>query len=206
MSTVKSVANRLRKLGINAIGIHDRFGEERRVWLKKDTPDPHAVDFEVWVHQNKLTEGLDDKRFRVLAILDRIRNDRKLIQQIGRVLRRSSGDNKSATVLYSAGLQVKRSWDSYRAFETQPNLNDPLRYRHLLDSLLSSQPDMEYFDGQFRRRFEPASGNLKHDIRLLPSVLVRETLPDFNWEQCVAFISDFLELRTTSFLDQSKGS
>jgi superfamily II DNA or RNA helicase len=205
MATVKTVTNRLRRTGINALGIHDRFGEERRACLKKDTPDPHAVDFEVWVHQNKLTEGLDDKRFRIVAILNRIRTDRKLIQQIGRVLRRGSDDEEPATVLYSAGLQVKRSWENYRAFETQANLNDPLRYKRLLDSLLSSQPDMEYFDGQFRRRFEPSSPDLKQEIRLLPSVVAREVLPDFDWDQCTAFISDYLELEDCILLGPDGG-
>jgi superfamily II DNA or RNA helicase len=205
MATVKSVTTRLRKRGINAVGIHDRFGKERQKWLKQDTPDPRSVDFEVWVHQNKLTEGLDDKRFRVLAILSRIRNDRKLIQQIGRVLRREARDNRPALVLYSAGLPIERSWNNYRAFEVQPNLNDPYRYRELLNSLLSAQPEMEYFDGQFRRRFEPGEPNLKKEIRLLPSAIVRTVLNTFDWDQCTAFVSDFLELDDCILLGPKKG-
>jgi hypothetical protein len=206
MGTVKAVTTRLRRAGINAIGIHDRFGEEHKTWLRKDTPNPKAVDYDVWVHQNKLTEGLDDKRFRVVAILNRIRTDRKLIQQIGRVLRRGIHDNGPAMVLYSAGLQVKRSWDNYRAFETQLDFNDPLRYKQLLDTLLSNQPEMEYFDGQFRRRFEPSSPDLKQEIRLLPSVVAREVLSDFDWDQCTAFISDYLELEDCILLGPEAGA
>ncbi|SDF01932.1 DEAD/DEAH box helicase [Terriglobus roseus] len=205
MATVKSVTKRLRVLGINAVGIHDRFGKEKETWLKQDTPDPRSVDFDVWVHQNKLTEGLDDKRFRVLAILNRIRNDRKLIQQIGRILRRQTRDSNPAIVLYSSTLPIKRSWNNYRAFETQPGLNDPFRYRNLLHGLLSAQPDMEYFDGQFRRRFEPGEPSLKNEIRLLPSAVVRTVLNSFDWDQCSAFISDFLQLDDCILLGPALG-
>jgi superfamily II DNA or RNA helicase len=205
MATVKTVTTRLRKRGINAIGIHDRFSKEKESWLKRDAPDPRLVDFDVWVHQNKLTEGLDDKRFRVLAILSRIRNDRKLIQQIGRVLRRGPRDGRPALVLYSAGLPIERSWTNYRAFEVQPNLNDPYRYRELLTKFLSAQPDMEYFDGQFRRRFEPGESSLKNEIRLLPSAVVRTVLTTFDWDQCTAFVSDFLELEDCILLGPAKG-
>ena len=205
MASVKSVTNRLRNRGIDAVGIHDRFGEEKKKWLLKETPDPTSVDFDVWVHQHKLTEGLDDKRFRVLAIVHRIRNDRKLIQQVGRILRRSSNDRQPAAVLYSAGLPVKESWESYRAFEIQPNLNDPLRYRKLLDTLLANQPTMEYFDGQFRTRFVPSGGDLKRQIKLLPSVLAREALSDFDWKQCTEFITDFLELEDCILLGPERG-
>lgn len=205
MATVKSVTTRLNNRGIKALGIHDRFKAEKKSWLVKETPEPNAVDFEVWVHQHKLTEGLDDKRFRVLAIVNRIRNDRKLIQQIGRILRRSPGDSEPAVVLFSSGLQIKRSWDNYRDFETQPNLNDPLRYRRLLDSLLNAQPSMEYFGGQFRSRFDSASDDLKSQIRLLPSVLARQTLPDFDWGQATEFITDFLELEDCILLGPEQG-
>lgn len=94
---------------------------------RQGTPDPRTVKFSVWVHQNKLTEGLDDNRFCVLAILNRIRNDRKLIQQIGRILRTSSGNLEKAIVLHSAGIPVERSWRNYLEFEVQPNLVDPER-------------------------------------------------------------------------------
>jgi superfamily II DNA or RNA helicase len=205
MVTVKKVTTRLRKLGINSLGIHERFGEEKQPWLKRDAPNPRAVDFDVWVHQNKLTEGLDDERFRVLAILNRIRNDRKLIQQIGRVLRRKPGDDRAAIVIYSAGLPVDRSWTNYRAFEVQPNLNDPSHYKEVLNTLLSAQPSMEYFDGQFRRRFEPENATLKKEIRLLPSVVVRTIQSTFKWDQCTAFISDFLELEDCILVGPQEG-
>ena len=39
-----------------------------------------TVEVDVWIHQNKLIEGLDDQRLCVAAVLHRIRNDRKLIQ------------------------------------------------------------------------------------------------------------------------------
>src|SRR5437660_7603688 len=108
MATVELVTTHLRHRGINALGIHERFANKKEDWFKQQTPT-EEVSFDVWVHQNKLTEGLDDQRFCVLAVLNRIRNDRKLIQQIGRVLRRSRKKVGMALVLYSKGLSVERS-------------------------------------------------------------------------------------------------
>jgi len=205
MATVKKTTARLRKLGINALGIHDRFGKDDETWFVKDAPDPSKVTFDVWVHQHKLTEGLDDKRFRVVAILNRIRNDRKLIQQIGRVLRRSPDDDQPAIILYSAGLQVKRSWDNYRKFELQSDLTDPLRYKRALEALLKAQPEMEYFGGQFRERFESSRPSLKDEIRLLPSVIVRKVTGGFKLNDCAQAISDFLVLDDAILIGPADG-
>ena len=68
---------------IKAIGIHEQFEGRKDADLRKDVPDPQKTDADVWVHQNKLTEGLDNHRFCCAALFTRIRNDRKLIQQIG---------------------------------------------------------------------------------------------------------------------------
>jgi superfamily II DNA or RNA helicase len=109
MATVERVTRLLRERGLNALGIHEGFAKKKSKWLKQYTPNPKVEKFRIWVHQNKLTEGLDDNRFCVLAILNRIRNDRKLIQQIGRVLRISSKRPEKAIVLHSEGIPAERS-------------------------------------------------------------------------------------------------
>jgi hypothetical protein len=53
----------LQKAGLSVIGIHEQFEEEDDESLVKAVPDPKKEKAEIWVHQNKLTEGLDDHRF-----------------------------------------------------------------------------------------------------------------------------------------------
>jgi superfamily II DNA or RNA helicase len=194
MATVRRVTSLLRKRGIDALGIHERFTDRKVPWLKQDTPDPRTVAFDVWVHQNKLTEGLDDHRFCVVAVLHRIRNDRKLIQQIGRVLRRGRDAVGRALVLYSDGLTVEKSWDNYRAFETQPDFVDPDRYHQIIATVLRQQPAMEYFGGRFRHRLDTASTDLPAHVLLPPSAVVRRIRPSFKWSDFTDYTSDALLL------------
>jgi len=194
MATVERVTRLLREHNVNALGIHEGFAGKRLKWLKQHTPDPTKVKFSVWVHQNKLTEGLDDNRFCLLAILNGIRNDRKLIQQIGRVLRTSSKKPEKAMVLHSEGIPVKRSWDNYLEFEVQPNLVDPERYRGVLNELIDKQPPMEYFGGRFRRKFDTKSPELASQILLRATCVVRRLRDTFEWSEFTEFASDFLLL------------
>jgi len=194
MATVQRVTTLLRKHGIDALGLHERFTDPKKSWLKQDTPDPRSVKFDVWVHQNKLTEGLDDQRFCVVAVLHRIRNDRKLIQQIGRVLRRGREAVGRALVLFSDGLTVEKSWDNYRAFETQPDLVDPERYHQIIATVLQQQPAMEYFGGRFRHRLDTASTELPAQVLLPPSAVVRRIRAGFEWSDFTDYTSDALLL------------
>ena len=205
MATVERVARILRDLGLDAVGIHEGFAGKRLKWLTAETPDPKKVDFKIWVHQNKLTEGLDDNRFCVLAILNRIRNDRKLIQQIGRVLRTSSNKPESAVVLYSEGIPAERSWKNYLEFEVQPNLVNPERYRKFLNTLLKQQPEMEYFGRRFRRKFDTQSSALPTEILLRASCIVRRIGAKFDWDEFTDFTSDFLLLEDCILLGPDNG-
>ncbi len=205
MATVERVTRILRDLGLDAVGIHEGFAGKRLKWLIAETPDPKKADFKIWVHQNKLTEGLDDNRFCVLAILNRIRNDRKLIQQIGRVLRTSSRKPEQAVVLCSDGILAERSWKNYLEFEVQPNLVDPERYRKFLNTLLKEQPEMEYFGSRFRRKFDARSSALSSEILLRASCIVRRIGGKFDWNEFTDFTSDFLLLEDCILLGPKSG-
>lgn len=205
MATVERVTRILRDRGLDAVGIHEGFAGRRLKWLTTETPDPKKVDFKIWVHQNKLTEGLDDNRFCVLAILNRIRNDRKLIQQIGRVLTTSSKKPESAVVLYSEGVPAERSWKNYLEFEVQPNLVNPERYRKFLNTLLKQQPEMEYFGRRFRRKFDTQSSALPTEILLRASCIVRRIGAKFDWDEFTDFTSDFLLLEDCILLGPDNG-
>lgn len=211
MATVELVTALLRKQGINALGIHERFSSRRERWLVQDTPKPKEVENDVWVHQNKLTEGLDDNRFCVLAVLNPIKNDRKLIQQIGRVLRpvaENIGSVKKAghaLILHSEGLKIPRSWKNYREFEVQEDIIQSERFSKYYQTLLEKQPEMEYFDGQFRRRFQPRNKDIVAQIRLQSSVVIRKIGRSFQLDEFSDFTSDFLLLQDRILLGPNDG-
>ena len=107
---IETAVSELKKAGLKAIGIHEQFNGSKDAHLLKDVPDePKKTDAEIWVHQHKLTEGLDDHRFCCVALFTRIRNDRKLIQQIGRALRKDPADRKSAALFTGAAQLFRES-------------------------------------------------------------------------------------------------
>jgi superfamily II DNA or RNA helicase len=203
---VSQVTRDLRDQGVNALGIHETFRNRPQKWLRRETPKPREVNFDVWVHQNKLTEGLDDSRFAVLAIVNRIRNDRKLIQQIGRVLRRGMKGVGKAILMYPQNLTVDRSWRNYREFETRPDSVDPERYHKILENALQQQPDMEYFGGRFRYRFAAESPTMKQEVLLRASAIVRRTGKKFDWEEFTSFTSDYLLLEDCILLGPDRSA
>jgi hypothetical protein len=206
---VKHVTARLRELKIGALGIHEGFsGAERKDYFRSKVPDPkneNTSPFDVWVHQNKLTEGLDDNRFCVLAIMNRIRNDRKLVQQMGRTLRRAKNETGKAVVLYSRNLRTEQSWDNYREFELNAgDMIDPDRYYCVLETVLQQQPAKEYFAGTFRSKFDPNSEAITDQLLLNASVVVRRTLHGFDWDKFASYVTDFLFLEDRIVLGPEK--
>jgi hypothetical protein len=80
-------------------------------FFQREVPRAKESKEQIWIHQNKLTEGVDDPRFAVVLLTYVMSNDRKLIQQVGRILRHSSGvddDTAIQTALRPSlcGLQV----------------------------------------------------------------------------------------------------
>jgi superfamily II DNA or RNA helicase len=186
----------LQKAGLSVIGIHEQFEEEDDESLVKAVPDPKKEKAEIWVHQNKLTEGLDDHRFSCVALFTRIRNDRKLIQQIGRVLRRNSDDrNDTALLLAPKEFAAESEWNAYLEFETELNLLEPQHFRDVVDKLLGAQPNVEYLDGRFRRRFAPDALQHCPQVIIPPSVLVRSVGEKFSLEK---YIEDCTETLSTA--------
>jgi hypothetical protein len=198
---IETVVAILRKTGLKAIGLHEQFEGSKDPNLLKDVPDPQTTDAEVWVHQHKLTEGLDDHRFCCVALFTRIRNDRKLIQQIGRVLRRDSKDkNASAVLLAPRKFSADAEWSAYLEFETELKLLEPQHFRKVVNSLLRVQPRVEYFEGRFRRRFTPGDLAQNSQVIIPPSVLVRAAGKKFSLDQYIEDCTDTLNTQDAVIL------
>lgn len=194
----------LRRAGLNAFGVHEQFENSNNPHLRKDVPDPRSFDAEIWVHQHKLTEGLDDHRFCCIALFTRIRNDRKLIQQIGRALRRNVDDAATPAVVFAPPeFAAEAEWNAYLEFETDFRLLEPTHFRDVVETLLKSQPPVEYFEGRFRRRFRPDDLSMQPQVIIPPSVLVRSVGRDFSLDDYIEDCTDTLNTEDAVILGQN---
>lgn len=192
---IELAVTHLRRAGLDAIGIHEQFANRQEHYLLETVPTPTSVESAIWVHQHKLTEGLDDSRFCCVALFTQIRNDRKLVQQIGRVLRRKATDGPGkAVLLVPPHISADTAWDSYRAFEQRLELLEPQHFRNVVDNLLRSQPAVEYFDGKFRKRFDPYVLDRDAQVIVPPSVLVRRRRSDFSLSEYIEECTDTLNI------------
>lgn len=190
---IESVVKKLQTEGISSLGVHDRFRNMPNKGLYRDVP-PISTDADVWVHQHKLVEGLDDHRFCCVALFCQIQNDRKLVQQIGRSLRKhaSDRDGKSAVLLAPDQFSTMSSWQAYLEFEKNAQLVTTGHYRTVVDQLLNSQPEAEYFGGRFRKRFDAAHLGTDPKITISPSVLVRKVSTNFSIDEYIQDCTDTL--------------
>ncbi|GAI56430.1 unnamed protein product, partial [marine sediment metagenome] len=109
----------------------------------------------------KLTEGVDDPRFSAILLTYPFKNDRKLVQQIGRVLRHSTEPGmeeievQNAIVVHCADYPFQEIWDNYLNYEKLKHLVTGEHYRKVVVDFLELQPRYEYFGKRFRKRLAP---------------------------------------------------
>lgn len=154
--------------GLSCKAFHERIYEDdfrnnpqlKKLFLK-NVPDAKESSEEIWIHQNKLTEGLDDPRFTTILLTYPFSNDRKLVQQVGRVLRHSknhkknSNNKQSAIVLYCADYNFEEVWNNYLSFEKLIELTTGEHYKKIIIDFLKLQPEYEYFGQRFRKKLVP---------------------------------------------------
>lgn len=136
------------------LAVHDRFEKQGRpneyehVPRRETLGDRYPERAVYWVHQFKLTEGLDDKDFCAVAFFQRFRNSRGLVQQIGRILRNPSYSAVPALVFHDPDDDMKDEFDGYRSFEKSEN--SIVGPEEIIDSIAKSLPDWFYFGGRYR--------------------------------------------------------
>lgn len=199
---IETAVSQFQAANLKAIGIHEQFEKRPEPYLLKNVPkDSRSTDAEIWVHQHKLTEGLDDHRFCCVALFTKIHNDRKLIQQIGRVLRRNNKDRSSPAVLVApCEFSAEQEWTAYLEFETELKLLEPQHFRDVVETVLSAQPKVEYFEGRFRRQFSAVDLSHEPQVIISPSVLVREVGKGFSLQDYIEDCTDTLNVEDAVIL------
>jgi superfamily II DNA or RNA helicase len=154
-TSIRLIVQALESLGQTAIGVHERLSKGESS-LTRTVPQPEQCAARFWVHQNKLIEGIDDPRFKVLAFYEALRNDRAIVQQIGRVLRNPAQDPKErrALVVGRGDRDIERTWKAYRAFDRQDDAESVATLPQLVERVLEAQPLAFYYDGGYRVRID----------------------------------------------------
>lgn len=168
--------------GYRALGIHEGFSDDdAHLGRRRTVPDPSTDAAQVWVHQFKLLEGVDDARFRLVAFFDRLGSVRSLVQQVGRVLRNPGRAAVKAYVLDHHAPRHHRMWEQFRAFDRTiraSSLASPLAVR-VADALINGMGALEYVDREVRTRFTLAGiGDPRTEFQLRKEVhLLRKGVP-----------------------------
>lgn len=160
-AVITQVVRALRARGETAVGVHEQFRPEDAPHLLRAVPRTDGDGPKYWVHQNKLIEGIDDPRFKVLAFYDSLKNGRAITQQIGRVLRNPTRDpqNMRALVASRGDRNIRGNWESYLAFDRQTEAESVATLPSLVASILQAQPASLYYDGAYRSAIDLGSEN-----------------------------------------------
>lgn len=116
----------LNNMGRDVIAIHDRYEDNNYQFgigtanqKVKNVPDVKKVSVNYWLHQNKLIEGIDDSLFQIVAIYDAFSDVRSLVQQIGRIIRKSDPISEEKAFVYFSldGENQEKLWKEYMLYE-----------------------------------------------------------------------------------------
>ncbi|AWX23300.1 hypothetical protein CXF51_22395 [Bacillus subtilis subsp. subtilis] len=142
---------------VTVIGIHERFKNDSNDLLTDHVPeDFRTSDVRIWIHQNKLIEGIDNQQFCILGIYEPLPDPRSLIQQIGRVIRQGSEPRKAIILLRESQSYQKDWWDSYTEYERLISLNPEeivFRYHDYFMKVKEANPSTTYLNKKFLKRF-----------------------------------------------------
>ena len=122
---------------------------------------------QIWLHQYKLLEGIDNHRFSEVWLYDNFGSARQLIQQIGRATRLPKGRRGKTTAIirgWNARIssapddptiqeELQRRWGDFLAYEKYAEAKTESVFRaetHLLNLLAEVAPDAQYLLGEFR--------------------------------------------------------
>lgn len=175
-------------IDLGFVGVHERFDGSDPQMLKS-IPDLRKRSERLFLHQFKLSEGIDEPRCSVLFLHSNFGNERQLVQQIGRCIRRVKPRSKSvepnAVVVHVPGVEIETTWDAYREYDKQcektgrPPIFSVAEYSRMVQEVGLL---LHYADRRFRVALEPEINGarsededeerLKSEVRLVQDVIV----------------------------------
>ncbi|ENP8342334.1 DEAD/DEAH box helicase family protein [Vibrio harveyi] len=128
----------------------------------------------IWIHQNKLLEGIDDPSFVAVAIYELMRNGRQIVQQVGRTIRIGKGnrDVEQESWLLAFPPNVKRiqkTWNRYLGYEEytkESTASIVTKEAAMPERMLAQMPKYQYIEGEFRGRYNYESSLQPNHVQL----------------------------------------
>jgi superfamily II DNA or RNA helicase len=183
---------------LKAIAIHEEFKRaefdgQLAQPPKSDDPDAGAT---FWIHQFKLTEGIDNKDFCAVAFFEPFKNSRSLVQQIGRMLRNKSKDNRteSGYVFSDPKDELESEWKGYLSFEESPQ--EIVGADDIIKSIRDAQPRWYYAAGRYREGTEFTKKEILENLRIPASAHIYLRPSEFSiedLEEAATLLSEEME-------------
>ena len=182
------------------IAIHYTFEtneEKQHRYREVRKPGDAGYNATFWIHQYKLTEGIDDADFRMVAFFQSFDNARSLVQQIGRIIRNpSERRGEKAFVFSDKRDELAEQWNGYLEFENSKHAF--IGPEELIDNILESLPEWFYYDSKYRKRADLSDLKISEDLRIPKSVSIfRIRNASIDLEELQEDISDALLERDT---------
>ncbi len=196
--SIQNLAKNFIARGYSCVGIHENF-KQTTGWERKIVPPPKKTEATVWIHQLKLLEGIDDNRFQILAIYDKIKNTRSLVQQIGRITRNPDPEKKTPPGYFLEHWRGfhRNLWENFRKYDYAIEKNGPdifhFSNKDLITDLFKVQPKMAYILGRFCFPFDFNMIDPIKDIKLPLRVVLMHKLECFKLVDFIDFIIDTYE-------------
>lgn len=169
--SIRKIARALKNKGIECIAIHERFKKDlNRPWEYKRVPDPSDIKEKYWIHQFKLLEGIDDYRFRLLALFEPLNSGKAFVQQVGRVVRNPKRiKNQNCYVLDHSNGKQKGFWERFLKYD-QYIIEDKNRIMildtEIINKYIEQEPEFVYLDGDFKEKFNLKELNPIKDLKI----------------------------------------
>ncbi|MDY6994226.1 MAG: DEAD/DEAH box helicase family protein, partial [Pseudomonadota bacterium] len=175
----------LAEKGLDVVGIHENFSSSSPDWLVKKVPNPNSTNADIWLHQYKLLEGIDDPRFSIAAIYGQLGNTRSVIQQIGRIIRNPKQlPNQIAWVL-DWDNHLSQIWENFRRYDSYLREQHEKSLLMLTDEnwsleFLNPQPDYFYFDKNIRKKIDFDDITIESEIQVPLRMNLYEISDDYE--------------------------
>lgn len=160
---IKKIVYGLLKLKKRVIGIHENFKLSEGFTLQVPK-SAEQENYDFFVHQYKLIEGIDNPSFCVVSIFSDFKSTRLLIQQIGRVLRNPQRlANQKAYLFCRNKNKITEEWNKYLAYDKL--LDGRNKLFDITDILkVNKSVSTLYFNGTFRDLVNINNIDLKDSI------------------------------------------
>ena len=169
--SIRQIAKVLKNKRISCIAIHERFkNDPSRPWEYNKVPDPSDIKEKYWIHQFKLLEGIDDYRFRLLALFEPLNSGKAFVQQVGRIVRNPKRiKNQKCYVIDHSNGKQKGFWERFLKYDKYIN-EDKNRIavlsKEIIEKYIEQQPSFAYLDGDFKEKFDLEEFNPKTDLKI----------------------------------------